>query len=259
MPPEAASTSWIGLSGTCYLTYIHADPTRVQKRWDFPATSPETETQLAAHSIVLTFFGSVLQLLSSTWKQSDSLPCSRSLIYLVWITHCAITEAPQTITFICHAWKMAPSTSVATSYLFCVTRMFLFLTQTPETKIYLLIKLFCNLLLSNACVVSPILIFSLCLFFSILCHIWLSFASKSCLFKVDIKTGVFCCRHVMKLPAEALWGDCLFLKLETLMYLSTWPHTSQSIWLEPVYTGLCVKGVVPSVEWKLKFWGGNFP
>lgn len=65
MLPEAASTSWIGLSGTCYITYNHADPTRVQKRLDsatVPATSPETETQLAAHSIVLTCFGSVVVL-----------------------------------------------------------------------------------------------------------------------------------------------------------------------------------------------------
>lgn len=178
----------------------------------------------------------------------------------MWITHCAITKAPQTITFICHAWKMASSTSVATSYLFCVTRMFLFLTQTPETKIYLVIKLFCNLLLSNACVVSPILIFSfMSFFFSILCHIWLSFASKSRLFNVDIKTGVLCCRHVMKLPAEDLWGDCLFLKLETLMYLSSWPHTSQSILVRASLRWSMCEGSSSLCWMKTQVLGGNFP
>ena len=88
---------------------------------------------------------------------------------------------------------MASSTPPASFHLVCVSQMFFFVIQTPQTSISLSITLFSNLPLSGVCVLLPILIFFLLaslrygFFFATLPR---RSASRSRLFTVDVETGV---------------------------------------------------------------------
>ena len=184
-------------------------------------------------------------------KWSDSFPfLSQDLFYPVQISHFSPHQSsPRPSRCLHHAWQMASSTPPASSHLVRVSQMVFFVIWTPQTQISLSITLFfvSNLPLSSVCVLLPIFIFffllaSLRYSFFFFCNPAYEPASRSGLFSVDVEAGVV--RALLNEAACRGPVRHLFLKLDTLMYLSSGSVVHRGlpllflVWLEPVCAAL---------------------